>query len=102
MDQTDQRPLLRHHLGFRRQRAQGKAIDDDRDALGQGKKPRQRLGALLRRWPRKALAQRADINLPAQPAQSGNQTPIIGIASAGRRKIARHRKSDALHHRGAS
>src|SRR4029077_12510151 len=67
-----------------------------------GQKARQRHGTLLRARLRKAIAQGQHIDLPGERLQFGDDAPVVAVASGRCRKVARHRKADAFHHKGAS
>jgi transposase len=101
MDQRDQRCAPGDLLRCLRQRAERQAVDHDRDSLRQGLEPRQRNRALLGAGLRKSFAHRDDADLPAE-LQFRDDAPVVSVTAGRSRKIARHRKRDAIHHRGAS
>ena len=102
MDQRDQRCAPGDLLRCLRQRAERQSVDHDRDSLRQGLEPRQRNRALLGAGPRKSIAHRDDVDLPAERLQFRDDAPVVTVTAGRSRKIARHRKRGAIHHRGAS
>ena len=103
MDQRNQRCAPGDLLRCLRQRAERQAIDHDRDSLRQGPRAAPTQPRAARRWAAEIHRPAKTTSIvPAERPQFRDDAPVVAVAAGRRRKIARHRKRDAIHHRAAS
>src|SRR5215510_1283661 len=102
MDERDQHMTARCRASFSWQRAERKAVDDERHLGWHSQQALARPRALVRAGLRETGTQIDHIDLPATRPQRLDQVPRIGIAAGRRCEIARNGKRDATYHKGAS
>src|SRR4051794_2425824 len=102
MHEREQRMIFCEFRGYLRENAESKTVDDNRATRRGRHEPRSCGGALRSCRMRKTLAEIDDIDHPTQLLDFRDHPAIVGIAAGRRGKVARHRKRNAPHHKGAS
>src|SRR5205814_1462127 len=77
-------------------------VNDNGTAFGQFGEPLFRRGFGFPGRLRKAVAKANHVDLPAHLLQFSDDAAVVSVSAGRRRKIARHRERDAVHHNGAS